>query len=327
MLCVALVMASCSTTEKFTVNVPRNATVICPNPENKVLGVAHNSGKVKIECPSEWYLGYVLVQQEGSDVKIPMGVDFKKCSHTGTKIASGGGYALGAIGTTALVIGTIVGLASSDDGGSAGWAIAGGGLALDLIGFSVGLPAQWRMSKTAYEYNFKYLKKQTFNIPTLSQTLLHPNPPREVKAKNDEPEPSLRKKATSGKSTESPTTAKVSKSRTDYGKRIEGMYEGSGSLKHNGRSEEVYDEIFISIKRVDKNHVLVSVIEGDEDYFDTPLRYTIKNTSKGYQLTIDNVPNATIFISKTGDLKFEHKSVYIEEQKYTLLIAAQKNKE
>ncbi|MCM1317541.1 MAG: hypothetical protein NC241_05120 [Bacteroides sp.] len=322
-LCAALAMVSCTTTEKFTLNVPRNATVICPSPQNKVLGVAHNSGNVKIECPSEWYLGYVYVQQEGSDTKIPMGIDFERCNHTGTKIARGAGYALTGIGTGAVIIGTVVGALGTETG----WVIAGGGLALDAIGLGVGWPADGRISQTAYDYNFKYSKYQNIDIPTLSPTLLHPNPSREDKGKKEESGQTLRKKTTSGKNSESATVSKVSKSRTDYGKRIEGVYEGSGSLKLNGRSEEIYDEIIVKIKRIDKNHVLVSVIEGEEEYFDAPLRYTIKNTSKGYKLTIEKMPNATISISKKGELKFEHKDVYIEDRKYALLISAQKQKD
>lgn len=191
------------------------------------------------------------------------------------------------------------------------------------------MPADGRMKQTAYDYNFSYDGKQRIEIPNLSKTLLHPDPPKGYDEKADEGNKGLgRKKASSGKESVQETSVgtKVSASRSDHGKKIEGTYKGSGTLLSGKNVEDKYSEIDVVIERIDKTHVSVRIIESDEDYFDSPLIYTInKNKNGSYTLGIDKLPDAAITISKSGKLTFKHEKVNIDNNVYTLSIDAVKD--
>ncbi len=82
------------------------------------------------------------------------------------------------------------------------------------------------------------------------------------------------------------------------------------------------------MKRIDKRHVSVRIIESDDDYFEAPLEYEIHvNKNGGYDLNIENLPEASIKITQNGKLTFKHKKVNIDNQIYTLEITAQKSNE
>ncbi|MDE5786060.1 MAG: hypothetical protein K2H98_05945 [Duncaniella sp.] len=178
-----------------------------------------------------------------------------------------------------------------------------------------------------YDYNFGYVKKQTFNLPELSMTLINPNPTKEelsapATVKQE------RKKATSAKVAASTDKggSKVNRSRTDISKKISGEYVGKGKLLLKGSVDETYNSMVIMVESTDKNHVSVRILEGGEDFFEEPLIYTVKADKKGggFSLVIDEVPEATIKISKAGVLSFNHKNVNIDNVIYTLTISGNK---
>lgn len=91
------------------------------------------------------------------------------------------------------------------------------------------------------------------------------------------------------------------------------------------QTDETYAEIDVIIEYIDKNHVSVRIIENEEDYFDTPLTYEVKNAKKGgFTLYLKDIPEAQIAISKDGSLVFKHNKVNIDDTIYTLEIKATK---
>ena len=326
-LVLIFTITGCSTTEKFTMYAPAGAKIYTPDAPGAVKAEAAHDGKVNIEIPSDMYCGYVLAQLPQSDVKIPVGIDYKSKNHTGTKAAEYAGYTLTSVGLFGSVFGLVGILAANDDTFDL---ITGIGLGVAGIGAAVGAPAGARLEQTAYDYNFGYVNNQVINIPSLSFKLLNPNAPKanpaEVKQTAPEKRASSRGKASSGKDVApKPASSKVSNARTDNARKIEGTYLGNGTLMLGKSVDEKYSDIAVILERVDKNHVSVRIIESNEDYFETPLVYEISKDKKGnYVLNIQGLPEAIIKISSKGLLTFNHKKVNIEDTIYTLEITAEK---
>jgi len=328
---LTIALASCSTTEKFTVYAPQETKIYTPNNPLTPGGITGQDGKINMEIPSDMYCGYILAQSSDNETKIPIGIDYVTKKHIGTKIALysgstiasiGGGVALGAC------IPTVVAAAKGedDDVTSMFATVTAIGAGVAGIGAAIGMPAQARLQQTSYDYNFGYVKNQKISIPALSYTLLNPNPPKGKEEEHTEKKATARKKATSGKDVVHKTTStKVSTARSDNARKIEGRYTGNGTLLQGKNIDEEYSEISVIIERVDKNHVSVRIIESGEDYFESPLIYEISKDKKGNSiLKIENLPEASILISSKGKLTFNHKKVNIENTIYTLKIIAEK---
>lgn len=331
-----LLITSCSTTEKFSVHVPAGTKIYTPDNTVTPIGIATNSDKVDVNITSDMYCGYILAQSAGSDRKIPIGLDYKIKRHTGTKVAATTGFMIFSMGVGATLTG-VTGLAMAESDGdsdmssSMGKIAAAGGAAL-LAGGGIYGSANECLQQTSYDYNFGYEKTQRVNMPALSFTLLKPNAPKGYeKVSTEKKAPSTsRKKASSGKDVtpEITSSSKVSKSRSDYSRKIKGEYKGSGTLFLGENIDEKYPEIDVIMERIDKTHVSVRIIESDEDYFDAPLVYEIRSNKKGgYDLNIDKLPEAIIQITKSGKLTFKHPKVNIDNVIYTLEIIAEKSKE
>lgn len=325
-------MIGCTTTEKFTVYAPEGTKVYTPDYTYTPKGEANYSGRVDIEIPSDMYCGYVLVESSESDVKIPIGIDYKINKHTGTKAALYTAGTISCIGLGATLIGGIACIAATangdDDVSSEFGIVTGIGAAVAGIGSGIGITAQSRLRQTAFDYNFGYNKYQQVSIPNLSSSLINPNLPKTPinKPTNSKETPS-RKKASSGKDVVKETTSgsTVSATRSDFARKIEGKYNGYGSLLKGTAIDEKYEKISVILERIDKNHVKARIIESDEDYFDAPLIYEIKKGKNGvFMLKIENLPEATIQIKANGKMSFLHKKVNIENTIYTLKIEANK---
>lgn len=327
---IALLISSCTTTEKFEINTLPNTEIYSPGQKQHPIATVPESGKAKISIPSDMYCGYMLVRPKESNVDIPLGLNYCHQGHFATKLCIGTGYTLTGIGGAAMIGGTIVLLASGDDEGvqeSSGIVIGIAGASAG-IGAALGVTAQSRLRQTAYDYNFGYDKVQNFEIPNLSTTILHPDPEKESLNSYTNTQ-STRKKAFSGKDVEKTEEAssKAKKSRSDLAKNIEGTYIGNGKLLLGKTQDEFFTKISVILEKTDKNHVNVIVMDNDEEFFETPLAYIVSSDKQGgYKLTIENLPGATISISKTGNMVFTHSKVNIDNSIYTLSISAKKVK-
>lgn len=306
----ALVMATgCTTTEKFTIKSPAQTKIYKPNDETVPLVTIPASGQAETEIPSDMYCGYVFVEDPGSGVKVPIGLDYKNVSHGGTKFAQGLGLGVAGVGSIVLLAGGLtLGLAGDDDNTiNTGAAMAGVGAAVAGIGCSFGIPTDSRLKQTAYDYNFGYASVQDLHVPELMTQLRNPNQTKEALVKAATPS----------------TTAK--KTLADIAEKVCGTYSGSGVLRVVKNTVERYDNIVVVIERIDRTHVAVSVIENGEDYFGAPVNYVVAYDDNGdYSLVADNLPEATIKISQAGTLSYKHKRANIDDTTYTLEITAQK---
>lgn len=328
---IVFTVTSCSTTEKFNIYAPQDTKIYTPDNIYTPKGIAPYNGKIKVEIPSNMFCGFILAQSPESDVKIPIGLDFNTNRHTGTKIALYTGSTIAWLGIGATAIGGIAMIAANankdDESSDLFGVVTGVGALTAGLGAAVGWPSQERLRQTSYDYNFGYVSNQRIHIPDLSFTLLNPNPPKRPVMQSNEKRTTSRKKASSGKGiiSEKSTSSKVNSNRSDNSRIIEGEYVGNGKLFLGKNVDEEYSDISVIMERVDKNHVKVRIIEGGDDYFDSPLIYEIHKGNKGiYNLKIENLPEAIIQITPKGKLTFNHNKVNIENRMYSLEIVAEK---
>lgn len=321
---ILILCPSCYTTEKIDIKTPETADIYVPGTIQNPTIQAQGNKSTKIEISSDMYCAYLLVRPTGIDTWIPLGLDYRHNSHYGTKIALGTGAVLAGTGTAGMV-GSLVPIIAGNDSPTIG-AIMGAAGAATLIGVGMGFPAQVRMRQTAYDYNFGYVKKQIIELPKLSATLLHPNPVKNTPEQSQSGR-SERKKATSGKdiSERQIVGSKAKRSRSDFAQIIAGTYIGSGKLLLKGKQDDFFPEIKVIVEKIDRTNVSVRIVESDEDFFETSLPYQVSTTKKGeYLLSIKNLPEAKIIITKNGSMTFLHSKVNIDNQIYTLSISAKR---
>lgn len=323
----SIIITSCKTNEHFYVYSPVDAEVYLPSKPSVSYATVKSGQSAKIETPSDGYLGYIILKDNQTGLDIPVGMNVHSKSTLGTKAMIGTGYALTSLGIGSLLVGTIMACTAKDDEDLSSQAgiFLGAGAAASGIGAAIGMTAQSRLGQLSYDYQFTYDKKQKIDISTLSTKLLredHPKGVTEISVTN------RRKKATSGGNESTlVNSSKAKKNRSDLAKNVIGIYQGSGVLLNGNRADEEYNDIKVEIKRIDKNHVSVTIVENGEEFFEAPLKYEVSvNGKKGYTLILEKVPNAIIEISKAGVLTFIHKNVNIDNEIYTLSIKGKKNR-
>lgn len=121
-------------------------------------------------------------------------------------------------------------------------------------------------------------------------------------------------------------TSKATRTLNDYGKTIAGTYRGTGKLRQGDKVIESYNNMALTVERIDKNTVTVAVKDDyGEPFFSRADRYGIrKGRGRNLTLTLDGIPSATIRIDGNGKLSYNHPKVNIDGDIYTLEISASK---
>jgi len=325
----AVVLSSCSTTEKFSIYAKPGTEIYSPGASAPAVVPA--SGELKMEVPSDGYYGYMLSRAPGEKTIVPFGLDCRHSSHSGTKFARAAGYVLTIAGLGALLgggIGVLGADSNEDEESSTVFAdVAAIGGASVLIGCAIGMPADSRLKQTSYKYNFAYNRKQFViqNIPLTPLVRVD-----DTKDSSSDSVVSVRRKAKArvqgSPSSKSPAVTKVKRGIKDAGASVSGRYVGSGTLYKKTSVVEEYASVEVVIERVDDNKVKMQVIESGEDYFEEPLLYdVVKNKDGSYKLTIKDIHSATMKIDSKGRLKFVHDKIYIDDDMYRLAISADKD--
>lgn len=281
----ALLSTACTTTEKFTIQSSIDAGVYLPLQPATQYTTVNKGVSTKVEVPSDCFLGYVILKDKQSGLDIPLGINAHPDSRKGTKYS---------------ILFTII---------PPMW--------------PWGFACAMRMDQLAYSSGFTYDKYQQVALAGLSNTLQRNDPPKQTA---DASNTGKRKKATSGElSAESTKTSKAKKKRGNLAGNVIGTYQCSGRLLAGNTTDEEYPNIQVIINLIDNTHVSVSVIESGESFFEEPLKYEVStNGSNQYRLSMPGMTDATIDISKSGELVFTHKKVNIDDHIYTLSIKGYK---
>lgn len=325
-LLIIMITVSCSTVEKVTVYGNPGEKIYSPS-KQPIATIQHN-GKTKITLESDAYYGYLYTYNAQQDQWVPFALDITKKSHNGTKLATGAGYTLSAIGTLGFIGGT-VGCIINDESDAAK-AIMVGGLGLGGIGASFGVPASSRMSQLSYQYNFGYNSKQQIN----SDLKLTRYIPPIIETPEATP---IRKKATSGdalttnvsssaKAHNNTSTSSAKKKRKSASVLIAGEYSGTGTLITTGEDPETLGTMLIIVTPKDDNTVVAEIMEDNEAFFESEELFKVmKNNDGSFTLTHTRIPSVKFTISKAGKIDYKHPKVNIDGTIYTLSISANKS--
>lgn len=312
---VILALSSCSTSSKFTVETLPGAEILTP--EHERLAVANNDGKAKIKISDDDFYSFLLSHQPNTQEYVPFALDYKYKSYIGTRLQYWGGVFLTILGVGPLIAGTVAAINGDDDLMGPFWV---SGIALETLGFGMGLPANLRSDQMNQDNQYKYLSQQRTNhdIP-ISKPVLAAQ--QETK-KNAIPQKNVQ--SSEEKSTIS--TKRVSQQSTktlkDYGAQIEGIYIGNGKLTNNNQTIETFKDMRVILSRKSKEKVIVNVVESnDEPFFQSESIYSIiKNNDSSFELTLDGISSAKIRISKDKTITYTHPRVNIDGDIYTLSI-------
>lgn len=322
------ILASCSTTEKFTIHAKPGTEIFLPDRKYSAYATVPENGKVDVKVTSDAYYGYALAKEPGNSFKVPFGLDYKNSSTAGAHFAMYTGYVITACGLAAAAGGGILAIVGDDDTTETFALVAAGGAGVAALGAGIWAPADARLDQTSYEYAFSYLKNQQAIQDIQLVPLRRQDPFKSELNKPKEKATRARAKASSAQAAETETVTpkgSTAKKRTDFAKNIAGTYHGDGSLLNSGAIEEEYSDVTIVLERVDKNHVKVIFKENGEEYFESPDVYEITRQKRGtYELVVPGLPSAKITISKKGELKYQHDSVILDDVVYTLKATVEK---
>lgn len=316
----SLIMLSCKSSQTITVHAAPGTKIYTPADMQNPVGSVSNSGKLKVKLSVKPYFGYLLAEAPQSSLKVPFGLDYKDNKYVLNALT-------GMLGTTFGSIMLSTGIIFSADNPTTGIGLAAGGALLTAAGIKsfCSMPSfdGWQAnSGFAYEKNQNAIQ----DIP-MSTSVERNDPPR-LTEKTYTPEKISRKKAISGASAPTTPTQKASKakkSRTDFGTAVAGDYTGSGTLKSARTAVESYGNILVSIVRINASTVRVRVIESGEEFFESPMDYTVKRQKDGtYLLTLPDIPSAKITLTPDHKLTYIHGKVNIDNELYTLSINARK---
>jgi hypothetical protein len=322
-----VLLASCSTTEKFYVHATPGTKIYSPSRPSIPLTTIPNSGKAKIIVPSDAYYGYLLAEYPGQNISIPFGLDTKSKSTAGVQTVEGLGYVLTTVGIGAMITGVVMTICNSED--SEGAVIAGIGGGVGALGAGFGASAGSRNHQLNYKYHYTYQAHQNA-LEMGTEPLLNRDPTKSETATAAQ-QSSQRHKATSSTSQatrkSNSTQGSAARTRSDYAENIQGSYVGTGLLQRLNTVEERYSNVKIILERIDKTHVKVIYYESGEEYFESPDTYEITHNSDGsYTLVIPTIPSATIKINKNGKLTYTHNKVLIDGDTYTLKATTERQK-
>ncbi len=309
LLCVTLF--SCSTKQTITIKGEPQSVIYAPNMEK--LAVIDNSGTAEVTISSDDYYAYLLSKKPNTNNYIPFALDYKTKSYNETYFLKYTGIGLTSLSCGIMLVGTIMALAGEED---VSGIIIGSGAAGTLLGVGLGWPADLRSQQTQYEYHYKYLSAQKTNDDINFLPITDNGERKELSTPKADSTP--QEKSTISKS--SVSNRKIKKKAAT----LQGTYSGTGKLYAGKVLVEEYTNIKVEVNRMGKNSAEIEVLENNSSYFGYKSQYKITNENNGYDLTLKEIPEATIKIDKKGNMNYNHPRVNIEGEIYTLKITAKK---
>ena len=314
-------LSSCYTSSKFIVEAVPGTEILTP--DRVPVAVADNQGKAKVIISDDEFYAFLLSHQPGTQDYIPFALDYKYKSYTGTRVQYWLGWFLACGGMIPTIVG-VVAVAQGDD--DTALPLFGLGAGMIVAGTAMGFPANCRSDQRNQDNQYKFLSQQRTNqdlpitIPILvSENVSREKPvqPKQVVAEADSSTVSTRK-----------IGQRSNKTLKDYGTQLQGTYIGTGKLTKGKETIESYNGITVIITRMDKDMVLVNVVESNgEPFFPSESQYKVeKKNNNSYELTLEGINSAKIKIDKDKNCLYLHPRVNIDGDLYTLSIDAKLKK-
>ncbi len=314
-LVMVLFLSSCSTSSKFIVDAAPGTKILTP--DHVIVAVADNQGKAMVTISDDEFYAFLLSNQPGSIEYVPFALDYKYKSYVGTRAQEWLGWGMLGGATVGLIVATAALAGGDEDIATPAWLLTCGLLG---GGMGMGLPAHFRSGQRNQKNQYKLLTNQKLNndLPISHPQLVSKSPIRE-KTVQDIPVVVAPDSSTISSKKIGQRSNKTLK---DYGSQLKGTYIGVGKLMKGKEIIESYDNISVVITRIDKDLVLVNVVESNgEPFFPSESRYKIdKKITNSFELTLEGISTAKIKIDKNRSMHYLHPKVNIDGDIYTLSI-------
>lgn len=316
-ICALISLTSCHTSTKITVLAEPGTEILLPG--NRIIATADNEGMASFKISDDEFHALLLSHKPNSDHYIPFALDYDSKKFGGSKFLKGLGIAITGAGVLTMGGGLLAIFAGGGDVAGPIFAIGG---AATLAGVGMGWPADIRSHQKNHKHQYKFYSRQSTNqdlnitYPQLEPAEVHPVVGVAPVALTDVPSSTSTKKI----------SQQSNKTLKDYGAIVQGVYVGTGELTKDNKIIESYKGIKVVINRVDRETVSVNVVESNgEKFFSSDSNYTITKKDNGlFELALEGISVAKIFIDDDKMLIYTHPRVNIEGDIYTLLINANK---
>ncbi|MBS5528841.1 MAG: hypothetical protein KHX42_11915 [Prevotella sp.] len=283
---ITILFASCSSTQKITVNGKPNTSIY--NTEYEYLGKIQSDGKTKIKLKKKKYEALLLSQEEGSDIFIPFAINYKYTNYSTNT------YLLSCI-PPFLIIGTSYMYSIPDI----------------RFGYNFKYTSNQSTNQDIPFTNYLNSGERRETAEKNSTTVIS----------NESSNDKVTKHVVSSEAKS--RTSKANKTLKNTGKTLQSVYIGNGKLIKDKQTVESYTDMKIILTAGDNNTVNVEVLESNgESFFSTASRYDIKKRGKGFYLSLHGIPSAMITIDSNNNLIYYHPKVNIDGDIYTLQINA-----
>jgi len=291
-LCVVVMLTSCSSSQKVTVTGIPGTEIYNYRTQYQHLGTIGADGKAYLKLSKKEYDAFLFYHPKGSNAYIPFAVDYCYNNQSWKR-----------------------------------WLLA---LSIPTGIFVVPTYSMMNNSGIQFEYSFKYLSYQNTNQDLTFTNYVNSGFKREIGGSNktyfpDATDMPVSHNDVPASSKAKSRTSKANKTLKDFGRQLKGTYIGTGKLIFKDEVIESYRNMKVVLTRVDKNNVMVQVLEGNgESFFSSGNKYGVKKGRDGFSLTLQGIPSAVITIDGKGNLVYCHPKVNIDGEIYTLEISASK---
>lgn len=287
---VLLFFVSCSTTHKVLVYGTPGYEILTT--DDKKIGTIQNNGVADLSIDGDDLYELLIARNPKTNQSVPFAIDYKHHNYIGDKFLYYSGLVL------AFPTCMLTGL----------W----------------GMPASMRLRQETELWEFKYLSRQNANTDMNFADILDTGYQKQIQI--SEQSPRTDSKVKSGSDKEKSAIVAASSKRRIKGnlKPIAGIYQGTGELLLNNKVIERYPNMKVVISYADNGVSYVEIFEGDENYFDSKLKYRIqKSYDETTILVHEDCSEAKIVFKQNGSIDFIHPSVGFEDDVFTLSITAQ----
>lgn len=312
-IALSVLLFSCKTTDTIKIlGMPKTEIY---TPEMKKIATINDDGFVDVKFSKRIHYPFLMSRNPDSDDYVPFALDYREYNYAGKQTF---GWTLGLVSYSGLLGGLLTTVIDGTTGGASLLAIA-----------ALALPATYLVCRdmplgsVQTNYNFKYPSEFKTNQESKFVDFVDDGYIKNISKKNDQAE---KNSSTSEINTNILSSSKSIISLKDYGKQVEGEYIGVGKLIQNDAVIESFDNIKVTLKRNNKNHVFVEVQTNDGlGFFASESSYEVKKSDKdGWMLIMEEIPDAQIQIDNAMNLLYKHPRVNIDGEIYILEISAKK---
>lgn len=292
------------------------------NPDMTKIATIEENGSVEVKLKKNTYYAYLISNAPNSLDFVPFALDYKYYSYSGEKTAFIVGTTVSAIGTGALLGGSILAGLGETGTGLTMVGVGAGTLGLGLLPFAFVENVSKQM-----DYKYKYLIDQSTNNDVAFTGYFDKGVKKEIGVSKKLMSFNEGTAGTSNALSAALSNFKKSSTETKtYGQLVAGTYIGTGKIILDGKQVGLLENMRILIDNVDGKSVSVDVQDSKgEPCLGTKNLYDVKSPDGNtYTMSLIGNSDAVIRIDSNGSMEYIHPKVEVDANIFTLDIKASK---